>query len=120
MPGDEFVLRRTGNLTAAYDVLSVGDGGWPVETLSECLSDEGPRSRMMSARPCVDFMQQLLSLVDRDATHQNARSAPFVKISIDEDEEFCSACDAAGFCLVGWEFAFHDPLKDWEPPIGIL
>ena len=74
----------------------------------------------MSARPCVDFMQQLLSLVDGNATHQNTRSAPFVKISTDEDEGFCSVCDAVGFCLVGWEFAFHDPLEDWEPPIGIL
>ena len=42
-------------LAAAHNVLGVGDGSWPIEALSECLSDKIPRGRVISARSGVDL-----------------------------------------------------------------
>ena len=41
--------------------------GRPVEALSECISDQGPRRGMVLADPTVDITQQLLPSFDGDA-----------------------------------------------------
>jgi hypothetical protein len=56
----------------AYNPSGAGHCGWPVETLSESVSHEGPRRSMMTANPQVYFLQQLLSLGDGYASLENA------------------------------------------------
>ena len=51
----------------AYDQLGVGYCSGPVEALSECVSNQGPRHGMVTANPVVDITQQKLPLFDRDA-----------------------------------------------------
>ena len=46
----------------AYDLLSVGYRGGPIEALSECVSNQGPRRGMVTADPTVDVAQQEFSL----------------------------------------------------------
>ena len=41
----------------AYDLLSVGYCSGPVEALSECVSNQGPRRSMVTADPTVDVAQ---------------------------------------------------------------
>ena len=51
----------------AYDLLSVGYLGRPVEALSELISDQGSRCGMVIADPTMDIAQQMLPLFDGDA-----------------------------------------------------
>jgi hypothetical protein len=67
-------------LAGAYNPSGVGHHGWPVETLSESVSDEGPRCCMVIASPRVYFLQQLLSLGDGYASLENARGAAVVEL----------------------------------------
>jgi hypothetical protein len=41
------------SFAGAYQLNGVGDRGWPIETLPECVSDEGSRHRVMAASPRV-------------------------------------------------------------------
>jgi len=50
----------------AHNLFSIGYCGWPVEALSECLSNQGPRCGMEPLDPTVDITQQLLPLSDGD------------------------------------------------------
>ena len=50
----------------AHDLLGVGNCSGPVEALSECISNQGPRCSMMTADPTVDVIQQKFSLFARD------------------------------------------------------
>ena len=54
-----------------HNLFSVGYYGRPVEALSECVSDQGPRCGMVPADPTMDITQQLLPLFDGDATLQD-------------------------------------------------
>jgi hypothetical protein len=55
-------------LAGAHDLLGISHHGWPVEALSERVSDQGSRCDKMFAEPAVDIFQQALSLFDGDAT----------------------------------------------------
>jgi hypothetical protein len=44
-------------LAGAYNPSVVGHRGWPVETLSEGVSNEGSRCCVMTASPQVYFLQ---------------------------------------------------------------
>jgi hypothetical protein len=44
-------------LAGAYNPSGVGHRGWPVETLSEGVSYEGPRCCVVTASPRVYFLQ---------------------------------------------------------------
>jgi hypothetical protein len=55
----------------AYNPSGVGHRGRPVEAMSEGVSYEGPRRRMVTASPRVYFLQQLLSLGDGYASLEN-------------------------------------------------
>ena len=55
------------SFVGAYDSLSIGHRSWPVENLSERVSDHTPRHGMVPADPTVDITQQLLPLFDGDA-----------------------------------------------------
>jgi hypothetical protein len=67
-------------LAGAYNPSGVGHHGWPVETLSESVSDEGPRCCMVTASPRVYLLQQLMSLGDGYASLENARGAVVVEL----------------------------------------
>ena len=49
-----------------YNFLGVGYCGGPVEALSECVSNQGPRCSMVTVDPTVDVTQQKSSLFDGD------------------------------------------------------
>ena len=49
------------------NLFSVVYCGRPLEALSECISDQGPRRGMVLADPTVDITQQLLPSFDGDA-----------------------------------------------------
>ena len=50
----------------AYNLLSVGYYGGPVEALSECIPNQGPWHGMVTADPTVDVAQEKSSLFDGD------------------------------------------------------
>ena len=50
----------------AYDLLGIGYCDRPVEALSECVFDQGPRRGMVPVDPTVDITQQLLPSFDGD------------------------------------------------------
>ena len=52
----------------AYDLLGIGYCSGPVEALSECVSNQGPRRGMVTVDPTVDVAQQLFPLFDGNAT----------------------------------------------------
>ena len=49
-----------------YDLLGVGYYSGPVETLLECIPNQGSRRSMVTADPTVDVAQQKFSLFDGD------------------------------------------------------
>ena len=51
----------------AHDLFNVGDYGWPVEALSEHVSDQGSRRGVMTANSIMDITQQPLPLLGGDA-----------------------------------------------------
>ena len=56
------------SFAGAYDLLGVDHHGWLVETLSECVSNQGSRCGVMSIDPSMDVFQQVLPLLGGDAT----------------------------------------------------
>ena len=50
----------------AHDLLGVGYYSGPVEALSECVSNQGPRCGMVTTDPTMDIAQQTLPLFDGD------------------------------------------------------
>jgi hypothetical protein len=67
-------------LARAYNPSGVGHRGWPVETLSESVSNEGPRCCMVTASPRVYLLQQLLSFGDGYASLEDTRGAAVVEL----------------------------------------
>ena len=68
------------SFAGAYDLLGVSHRGWPVETLSECVSDQGSRCSVMSTDPSMDVFQQVLPLLGGDATLQDSSVAALVEL----------------------------------------
>ena len=56
------------SFVGAYDLLGISHHGWLLETLPECVSDQGSRCGMMSTDPSMDVFQQVLPLLGGDAT----------------------------------------------------
>jgi hypothetical protein len=42
--------------TGMYDLLSISHGGWPVEALPECVSNESPWRSVVDTCPIVDIL----------------------------------------------------------------
>ena len=55
------------SFAGAYDPLGVGHRGWLVETLPECVFDQGSRCGVMSTDPSMDVFQYILPLLSGDA-----------------------------------------------------
>jgi len=97
-------VRLTGVELAAFacshDLCGIGDRGWPVETLSECVAHEGTWRRMMATYSGVDVLKQLPTLGDRDASLQDPRGAALVELSVDHDERLGSPGDAPRLSVI--------------------
>jgi hypothetical protein len=59
-------------LAGAYNPSGVSHCGWPVETLSEGVSNEGSRRCVVTASPRVYFLQYLLTFGDGYASLEDA------------------------------------------------
>ena len=70
----------------AHNLFSIGYCGWPVEALSEHVSDQGPRCGMVPIDPTVDITQQLLPLFDGDAALQDPDVASLVELALNNDK----------------------------------
>jgi hypothetical protein len=53
------------------------------------------------------FLQQITTLIPKDALHEYAGSLTLVELAVVEDETFRSAGDAPGFRLVGRELPLY-------------
>ena len=84
----------------AYDLLGVGYYSGPVEALSECISNQGPRRGMVTVDPTMDVVQQKFSLFARDTELQDPDVAPFVEFAFYKNEGLGAICKPSSFCLV--------------------
>jgi len=57
--------------TTAHNLFGIGYYGRPVKALTECVSDQGSRSGMVTADPTLDIAQQPLPLFDGDVALQD-------------------------------------------------
>ena len=83
----------------AHYRFSVGYCGRPVEALSECVSDQGPRCGMVPTDPTMDISQQLLSLFDRDAALQDPSVASLMR-ALNSDKGLGATCEPLSLCFV--------------------
>ena len=84
----------------AYNLLSVGYCGGPVEALSKCAPNQGSRRGMVTADPAVDVAQQKSSLFTRDAELQDPDVALFVEYTFYKNEGLGAVCEPSGFHFV--------------------
>jgi hypothetical protein len=78
--------------TGAHDLLGVCHYGWPVETLSKCVPDQGSMRGVVPVDTAMDIIQQLFPLFDRDTLLKDLGVAPFVEIPLDDDEGLGASC----------------------------
>jgi hypothetical protein len=74
------------SFAGAYYPLGVSHRSWPVEALSECIFDEGPRCGMVSTDSTVDILQQSPPLFDGDAALQDLGVTLLVEFSLNDDK----------------------------------
>ena len=84
----------------AYNLLGVGYRGGPIEALSECVSNQGPRCGVVTVDPTVDVAQQKFSLFAWDTELQDPSVAPFVEFALYKNEGLGATCEALSFRLV--------------------
>ena len=70
----------------AHNLFGIGYCGQPVQALSECISDQGPRCGMVSTDPTVDITQQLLPLFDGDAALQDPGVASLIELALNNNK----------------------------------
>ena len=84
----------------AYDLLGVDYCCEPVEALSECVFNQGPRRGMVTVDPAMDVAQQKFSLFARDTKLEDPGVAPFVEFALYKNEGLGATCELSSFCLV--------------------
>ena len=70
----------------AYDLLGFDYCSGPVEALSECVSNQGPRRGMVTADPTMDVAQQKSFLFTGYAELQDPSVAPLVEFALHKNE----------------------------------
>ena len=88
------------SFAGAYNLLGFGYGGGPVETLSECIPNQGPWCGMMTIDSTMDVTQQEFSLFAKDTELQNPDVTPFVEFALYKNEGLGASCEPSGFRLV--------------------
>ena len=87
-------------LARSHELLSVGDGSRPVETLAVRLTDQRSRGRVMTADPFVNVEKEIPTLVAWDASLQDSRDAAPVELAVDDGEQLCPAGESSCFSLI--------------------
>ena len=77
----------------AYDLLSVGYRGRPVEALSERVSNQGSGCGMVTIDPTMDIAQQMLPLFDGDAVLQDPGEASLVEFTLQKNKGLGATCE---------------------------
>ena len=103
--------------TSAHDLLGIGDCRRPVEPLAERVPDQGSWHGVMSSHSAVDINQQLLSLLDGDASLQDSHVASFVELLSDEDVRFGPSSQPTRLCFVIGEDVVEEVIQVRPPPI---
>ena len=70
----------------AHNLFNIGYYGRPVEALSECVFDQGPRCGMVPVDPTVGITQQSLLLFDGDVALQDPSVASLVEFALNKDK----------------------------------
>ena len=70
MPASAFAERRTSILTPVDDLLCISQRSGLVKTLAKGFFDQRPQGHVMSTDFGMDFEEELLALVGRDAFHE--------------------------------------------------
>ena len=83
-----------------YDLLGVGYYSGPVEALSECISNQGPRRGMVTVDPTMDVAQHKSSLFAGDAELQDPGVAPSVEFTLYKNKGLGATCELSSFLLV--------------------
>ena len=86
-------------IAGAYDLLGVGYYSGPVEALSECVSNQGPRCGMVTVDPIVDVVQQKSSLFAGDVELHDLGVASSVEFALYKNERLGVMCEPSSFCL---------------------
>ena len=84
----------------AYNLLGVGYYSGPIEALSECIFNQGPRRGMVTADSTMDVAQQKSSLFARDVELQDPGVAPFVEFVLYKNKGFGTTCESMSLYLV--------------------
>ena len=84
----------------AHDLLSISYCSGPVETLSECVSNQGSRHGVVTTDPTMDIAQQMLPLFDGDAELQDPVVALFVEFAFYKNKGLDTTCEPSNFHLV--------------------
>ena len=87
------------------DFFRVAQCCWPIESLSESLSDQGAWCSVVSTNPGVYLEKKFFTLGNGDALHENANlgGAAFVEFAVDYSEGFGSSGYPAGCVAFLWE-----------------
>ena len=84
----------------AYNLLGIGYCCGPIETLSECIPNQGSWHGVVTVDPTVDIAQQKSSLFDGDIELQDPGVAPFVEFALYKNEGLGATCEPSSFRLV--------------------
>ena len=74
---------------------------------------------MVTAYACVDVIQQLLPLVDGNASLKDFRGASTVETPVDDHEGLSVTCHAPRFNLIDGELPLNKVFLEYDPPVGI-
>ena len=102
---------------SADNLLGVDNSCRPIEPLAEHVPDQGSWHGVMSAHSAVDINQQLLSLLDGDASLQDSCVASPVELFSDDDIGFGSSSQPTRLCLVTGEDVAEEVIQVGSPPI---
>ena len=84
----------------AHNLFSIGYCGRPVEALSECVFDQGPRCGMVSVDPTVDITHQLFPLFDGDVALQDPGVALPVQLALNKSKGLGVMSEPPSLCFV--------------------
>ena len=102
----------------AHNLFSVGYYGRPVETLSKCISDQGPRCGMVPVDPAIDISQQLLPLFDGDAALQDFGVASPIELALNNGKGLEATCKPLSLHFVHRQCLTEEVVEVRHPPVG--
>jgi hypothetical protein len=85
----------------AHDPLTIRHCNWPLETLSECVPDQGPGRGVIPADPAMD-----------------PGVTPFLEVPFDDNEGLSMVCEPQGLHFVSWEHLAEEVVKIRHPLVS--